>query len=102
MSARRTARRVRNLVEQLEQLEQLGAAIGLVEHQRAKDRRDRAAGVIDTVEVQPGVYAVPQRRIAAAHSTLGAKLLELEDEARSVLGAFDQLRATLRGSRWPR
>lgn len=96
MTARRTARRVRKFLDGLEQLEQLGQALELVDEQRAKDARDRAAGVIDLVEIRPGVFAMPKpRTINPPRSRVRAELLELEGSARSVLGAFDQLRGTL-------
>jgi len=100
MTARRTARRVRNVFEQLEQLEQLGAALELAGGQVAKDLRDRAAGVIDLVEVRPGVFAMPvrPRPRPAPRTRVRAKLLELDGDARGVLGAFEQLRGAL----WPK
>lgn len=99
VTARRTARRVRTFLAGLEQLEQLGNALELAGGQAAKDLRDRTAGVIDLVEVKPGVFAMPAPRPRPAPRTrVHAKLLELEGDARSTLAAFEQLRGAL----WPK
>lgn len=97
MTARRTARRVRTFLDGLEQLEQLAGALELADTQRRKDARDRAAGVIGLVEVQPGVFAMPAqpRPRPAPRTRLRGQVLELEQGARFALGAFEQLEAAL-------
>lgn len=97
MTARRTARRVRKFLDGLEQLERLGTALELADEQRRKDERDRRAGVLDLVEVQPGVFAMPKPAAPRPRprSRLHGQLLELEGTARTTLGAFEQLREAL-------
>lgn len=102
MNTRRTVRRVRQVVAELEQLGRLGDALELAAFNRAKDARDRAAGVIPMVEVAPGVFAMPkpkpQRTAPRTLGKVSARVLELEGDARDLIGAFEQLRGQL----WPR
>ncbi len=88
---------MRTFLDGLEQLERLAGALELADTQRRKDARDRAAGVLELVEVQPGIFARPAqpRPRPAPRTRVHGQLLELEQGARFALGAFEQLREAL-------